>query len=434
MLRSAFVITILVFFAGLALRGPFEALLFYLWIAYFRPDTWLWDPSLLQTLRLSFVVGLYLMVRSLPRLGTAPFDVRGLLLLMFLAISGLSAWTSDVSAFSWEAWIDFGKTIVIAYLLYVLASESFEKLRLAILAIAFSLGFEAAKQGYFGLLLNPGGTNNNELPHLGDNNGVAVGMLMLVTLFIALSRTTANRWEKRLHLFLMVGVLYRAVTTYSRGAFLALAALTIVYVARSNQKFKATLGALLIASIVLPALPEQFWNRMLTMNVTSEEEMDSSSASRLHFWRVAMDMAADHPLLGVGYNSYNYVYNRYDFSVGYYGRGRSVHSMWFGVLAELGYPALLIFMLLFVFAFLGANRVLSLAKSGAVPIEYYHLAVALQTALVACIVGGSFLPWHYTEMLWHFFALTMALRHLAIKTAAANTVVAPQPLALMRTA
>ena len=265
MLRSAFVITILIFFAGLALRGPFEALLFYLWIAYFRPDTWLWDPSLLQTLRLSFVVGLYLMVRSLPRLGTAPFDIRGLLLLLFLAISGLSAWTSDVSAFAWEAWIDFGKTIVIAYLLYVLSSESFEKLRLAILAIAFSLGFEAAKQGYFGLLINPGGTNNNELPHLGDNNGVAVGMLMLVTLFIALSRTTANKWEKRLHLFLLVGVLYRAVTTYSRGAFLALAALTIVYVARSNQKFKAALGALLIASIVLPALPQRFWDRMGTI-------------------------------------------------------------------------------------------------------------------------------------------------------------------------
>jgi hypothetical protein len=108
--------------------------------------------------------------------------------------------------------------------------------------------------------------------------------------------------------------------------------------------------------------------------------------------------------------------------------------MWFGVLAELGYPALFIFILLFAFAFLGANKVLSLARSGAVPIEYYHVGVALQTALVACVVGGSFLPWHYTEMLWHFFALTMALRHLALKTAAANTVVAPQPMALMRTA
>ena len=25
-----------------ALRGPVEALLFYLWIAYFRPEQWLW--------------------------------------------------------------------------------------------------------------------------------------------------------------------------------------------------------------------------------------------------------------------------------------------------------------------------------------------------------------------------------------------------------
>ena len=45
--------------------------------------------------------------------------------------------------------------------------------------------------------------------------------------------------------------------------------------------------------------------------------------------------------------------------------------------------------------------------------EFYHYAVAIQTAFASCVVGGSFLPWQYTEMLWHFIALTMALRLIA---------------------
>jgi O-antigen ligase len=275
------------------------------------------------------------------------------------------------------------------------------------------------------------------LPQLGDNNGVAVGMLMLAALFIFLLRTTAfssgtrGKWEKRVDLVFLVGVLYRAVTTYSRGAFLALGAMTIVYVARSNQKFKTALAAMLLAAVVLTALPQRFWDRMGTMNVSSEEDLDTSSASRLHFWRVAMDMAADRPFLGVGYNTFNLTYDKYDFSVGFYGKARSVHSMWFGVLAELGYPALIIYIAMFVLAFTGTNKVIALARAGALPINYYHAGVALQTAFVACVVGGTFLPWQYTEMLWHFIALTMALRHLARKTAKANAV-APEPMVLMR--
>lgn len=426
MLRTIFVVLLLAFFGSRALRGPFEALLFYLWIAYFRPEQWMWDASLVTALKLSFSVGVYLLIRSLPSLGKAPFDLRAMLLLAFLLLSGLSAWTSEVSAVAWDRWIDFGKTLTVTYLLYILASENIAKFRTVIVVIAFSQGFESIKQGYAGLLLRPGGTNMNELPHLGDNNGVAVGMLLLATLFIALGRTATWKWERWLHLFFVIGVLYRSITTYSRGAFLALAALAIVYVMRTNQKMKALVAVALVSAIILPVLPEAFWNRMNTMNVSSEDQMDTSSASRLHFWRVARLMASDHPFLGIGYDSFNTVYDQYDFSVGYYGKGRSVHSMWFGVLAELGYPALMLYIAMFVLALTGMNRVAAWARRGELPMEFYHFAVALQVALVAAAVGGSFLPWQYVEMLWHFIGLSMALRVLAMKTVQ-KQVVTPLP-------
>jgi putative inorganic carbon (hco3(-)) transporter len=433
-LRSLFVIILTAFGIGQALRGPFYALLFYLWIAYFRPDTWMWDPTLLRSLNLSFVAGAYLLLRSLPRLSSAPLDLRAAMLLMFLVLSGLSAWFALLPALSWEMWLEFGKTVAVSYLVYVLASEDLAKFRLTLIVIAFALGFEAAKQGYANLILNPGGLNQNTLPHLGDNNGVAVGMLMLATVFLALMRTTDHKWWRRLYFLLSIGVLYRGISTYSRGAFLALGALIFVYVLRSNQKMKAFVGAVVIALIVIPSLPPAFWERMGTMAVSSEDQLDASSASRIHFWRVAVDMANDYPLLGIGYNVYNNIYDRYDFSVGFYGEGRSVHSMWFGVLAELGYPALILFVLMIVLAITGMNKVARQARDGLLPMEYYHYAVGIQTAFASCVVGGSFLPWHYTEMLWHFIALSMALRVLAMRSVAKPVEAPIESYAIRRTA
>jgi O-antigen ligase len=78
---------------------------------------------------------------------------------------------------------------------------------------------------------------------------------------------------------------------------------------------------------------------------TYEEDQDMSALGRLHFWSVAFIMAKANPLWGVGYNGYNLSYNDYDFSHGEYNsrraeraeKGRSVHSSFLAVLAELGF-------------------------------------------------------------------------------------------------
>jgi len=427
-MRTIFVLIIVLVGGINALKGAFEGLLFYLWIAYFRPDSWMWSPALVQILSLSFNSGLYLLVRSIPTLLQPRVDLRTSLLFVFFVLTGVSAYTCATDPTSWTRWVEFAKILVIAYIVYALTCEDVKRFRMVVLVISISLGIEAAKQGYVGLLLRPGGINENPLPHLGDNNGVAVGMLMLTMFFVALSKTTPRWWEKRLHQFFVLGVGYRAISTYSRGAFLAAVAIMVVYGARSNQKFRAAFGALVLAGIVASVLPQQFWDRMGTMNVSSEEEMEDSSRSRIHFWRVAVDMANDHPLTGVGFNAYNANFNAYDFSKGFYGTGRSVHSMWFGILAELGYTGLLLFVSMLALAVAATQQVARLAKRGTLPQEYYYYAIGLQTAFAACLVGGTFVPWQYTEMLYHSITLSMALRTLALTEAAkAKGVVTPQP-------
>jgi O-antigen ligase len=147
------------------------------------------------------------------------------------------------------------------------------------------------------------------------------------------------------------------------------------------------------------------------------DDRDVSTLGRIHFWNVAVSMANDHPLLGVGFNAYQAAYDDYDTSESEFGTSRSVHSAWLGVLAEMGYPGLLLYISIVGLSFAGCRRVRLKAARGEVPPELGRYAVGLEAALVAFAVGGSFVPFQYCEMLWHFFALTMALEAVAVTEA-----------------
>jgi hypothetical protein len=63
-------------------------------------------------------------------------------------------------------------------------------------------------------------------------------MLMLVPILTALAATSKWRLEKYFCYFLVVGVLYRAISTYSRGGFLAMIGLGLHYLLRTKRKLR----------------------------------------------------------------------------------------------------------------------------------------------------------------------------------------------------
>ena len=59
------------------------------------------------------------------------------------------------------------------------------------------------------------------------------------------------------------------------------------------------------------------------------------------------------------------------------------------------------------------------AKRGEIPEALGRYATGLESSFIAFAVGGSFVSFQYIEMLWHFFALAMALHQVAVNEAAA---------------
>jgi probable O-glycosylation ligase (exosortase A-associated) len=405
MLRNIFVFAIITIGVGYALQGPYYALLFYLWNAYFRPEEWVWGDIVGQ-LNLSFIIGIYLVTTTLFTLKSLKLNARTAIVLLFLVQALISTWGSEHWSASWASLVEFSKVILVSYLLVILLTDR-RRFRLALLVIGLSLGFECAKQGWAQLVLNPGAQNNNTIAFLGDNNGVALGTMMLVPMLSALAQTATRRWESVLHRFLLFGVFMRGFTTYSRGGFLAAATLAVVGLARSQKKFRALISVAVVAMVVNSVMPPQFWDRMQTITAPTEEQ-DDSALGRIHFWQVAATMAQLKPLAGVGFNGFQRSYESYNRDNAF-GSPRAVHSVWFGVAAEMGYPGLTLFIGALLMALWSCSRVRARAKREPAQRELAIYANALTTSLIVFAVGGTFLSAQYTEMYWHLVGLTTAL-------------------------
>jgi probable O-glycosylation ligase (exosortase A-associated) len=408
MLRLIFASGLLLFGAVQSLRGPFYALLLYLFIAYFRPETWIWTNEL-RVLPFSFMVGLYAVGSAVVSREPFRFTAGTWLIVVFCLHGLLSTLLSPYFAWCFFWWQGFARVAVIAILIIGLVNTR-ERLRLTLVVLAFALGFEGAKQGWVHLISAPDQQNMNSIEILGDNNGVATGMLMLAAVLLALVQTTEKKWLKWLFGFTLLGVVFRSLTSYSRGGFLAFGAMCAMYTARSRHRIRTALlmtGVLLL----LTQLPDAYWNRMDT--ITTENEDDGSVQGRLYYWQVARQMGNQNPLLGVGTSGFQAAYNFYDETNGVYGRSKAVHSMWFGTLAEQGYVGLFMLCTILIMALRAAGRARKAARKAGDE-QVFAFAGALQTALVTVCVGGSFLSYHYVEILWHFIGLSFAVERVAL--------------------
>ena len=389
--------------------GTFQALNFYLWLAYFRPESWVWQ-SFLRGQRISLFVGVFTLLSAFVTGKKIKFTLFSFLLVIILVLSLVSTLVSDYTASCWPFWIDFFKIILIAFLIPIIVSSE-KEFKITLIVITLSLGLEAAKQGWVNLILSPGTVNDNSIPFLGDNNCVAVGMLMLAPISLALAQSYKEKLFKYAFFFLSIGIIYRAISTYSRGGFIALACMFIIWWTRSNHKIRLLIITALIAALIIPVLPQSFWDRMGTIT-TNQSEMDASSSGRLHFWNVGFQMALNRPMFGVGHNGYMYAYNSFDSSNGQYGSSRAVHSMWFGILSEWGFIGMLLFLIIYFYSWQACSRTIRKCRNNPELQPLANYASALETSLITAAAGGTFVPFQYIEMLWHFFALAITIEQL----------------------
>src|SRR5206468_5575631 len=174
-------------------------------------------------------------------------------------------------------------------------------------------------------------------------------------------------------------LLFGIVQTASRGAALAVAGIAVVAAVRAGSRIPryvwlaAGLLGLIVIVISSPLLVQKFVDR---------GETDPYNYARTLVWKSALQVTAQHPLLGIGLGEYFHVSKRFAFPVEgvvarYLKRAQIAHSEYLQYAAETGIPATLL-----LFSLLGYLAALAWKRADAAGPEYrcFHEAAILTFA------------------------------------------------------
>jgi len=336
-----------------------------------------------------------------------------------------------------QALIEFAKLVIIVGLAYKLLNTE-KKLDLALWAYVIGatyIGYVATGIGRSrGLRLEGIGTIDSP-----DSNGTAalLGPALVLLIYFA---WFGNKYVKFVAAVCGALIANAVVLLNSRGTFLAIvvgATIMVSYMLfskyqRGGQRMMAVL--LVVAGLGGTAYvaDDAFWERMSTLQeVTEDGEGDRGGAHRIEFWFATFKIMGDYPM-GVGIRGYNMVSSRYiDPSLTKGGVARkSVHSSWFQVLAELGWPGPLLILALLLSCFLLSARAKRFLIAQDQQQKYFKM-VALETALISFLVAATFINRIRAELLYWlimFLACGANVMYLQVKQKAEDMIAGREEL------
>ena len=376
----------------LILRSPVNGALMWVWISVMNPHTQGWGFA--TQFPFAFVIALATLFSMLftrePR--ALPWTPITLALLAFVMWMNITLPFSLFVDESLEQWAKVMKIMLMTFVGIMLV-KSHRDIHRLIWVLAISLGYYGIKGGIF-TLRNSGGDRvwGPEGTFIGDNNAIALALIMIIPLMYYLQQNTARRWLRHAMTGAMILSSLAALGSYSRGGFLAIAAMFGFMWIKSRKKAVMG-GALLFATpLLLLFMPSQWTSRMDSIN---DYQLDASAQGRINAWGMAWNLARDR-VFGGGFEIYEpsvfamYAANPTDV--------HAAHSIYFQILGEHGYLGLLLFLLIGFFTFRTAAKIRKEARKRDDAQWLYHLAGMMQVSMIGYAVGGSFLSLAYFDL------------------------------------
>ncbi|WP_119461740.1 putative O-glycosylation ligase, exosortase A system-associated [Rhodospirillaceae bacterium SYSU D60014] len=416
-------LALLMIFLGLLVPSfflPHVGVLTWAWIAFMNPHRetygFAYDQPFNKMVAIATIVA-WLISREPKRI---PMNSTVLVVGLFALWTTLTTATALVPGHSWDLW---QRNLTTVALVFVIVSVMQNRVRLHALiwVIVISIGFYGVKGGAFTIItggqykvLGPADTM------IGDNNVVALAMVLVLPLINYLRLHTEEKWI-RLALMGAGGLTIIAVIgTYSRGGLVALAALILFFILKSKEKFKFLI---LLPLLLIPAIffmPEKWFGRAETI---SEYEEDRSFQSRIDAWTASFNLAKARPLVGGGFSAIENrrIFMAYNPSAVYtQDRGRAAHSIYFQVLGDHGFVGFGLFMMVALIGWLNARWIIARTKGREDLVWARDLSSMIQVSLFVFFVAGGALSLAYYDVYFALLAVLANLRMLVTQTVKAE--------------
>ncbi|MQM29102.1 MAG: putative O-glycosylation ligase, exosortase A system-associated [Candidatus Accumulibacter phosphatis] len=276
----------------------------------------------------------------------------------------------------------------------LLALHERKHIQIFIWVNVLSIAYFGVKGGIFTIL--QGGASRVWGPPGGfieENNALAVAIIMIIPLIYYLRTVYSSAWMRLGFLGMMLLCAFSALGSQSRGALVAVSAMSLVLWYRSQKKVVVGIGLVVVAASLLAFMPASWEQRMGTIQTYEE---DQSAMGRIHAWQTAINIANSRPL-GAGFSMYDWTVHAM-YSPPGTEKPRAAHSIYFSVLGEHGYGGLCLYLLMWWLVFRLAGRMRKDTKGIAKVVWVYELVGMCQVSLVGFFVGGAFLSLAYFDL------------------------------------
>lgn len=407
-LRDLLLFSAMVVLVPMILAHPYIGVLAWVVLGVMSPHRLTWGAA--YDFQFSFVVAILTVLGFLITRDTR--TIKGGAALGVLVVFGLwvSLTTFSFSFHQQDAidywWDRVVKTFVMtAIALLVLHTK--RHVELLVWMLVGSLGYYGFKGGIFTLI---GGGEYKVFGPPGsmieDNNALAVGIVMVIPLMWHLYQQSRHKWL-RIGIAAAAGLCAVSVLgSWSRGALLAIFAMSCLLWIRSERKLPFFVGALLITLIAIPAMPAKWFDRMHTIETYEE---DKSANSRLNTWETAFNIAKDKFPVGGGLS-----YNSEATSAKYSpdpGESAVAHSIYFQVLGSQGFVGLAIFLIFWAIVWLDCAWIRRNSRHYPDLQWAFSLGSMSQVALFGYLVGGAFLELAFWDVPYYLAVVVCVTRY-----------------------
>lgn len=341
-----------------------------------------------------------------------------LLIVFYLWVCITSLASFNDSAEVLDMWLKVTK-IQLMILITLMMIRGRRQIDLLIWVIALSIGFYGIKGGVFtiikggrSMVLGPSGS------FIEGSNEIALAMMMIVPLFYYLAKSSSRKGIRIALYVSMALTMLSVLGTTSRGALLAICAMSVFLGLKSGRPVVTTVIAV-IGLFVLTTMMSDQWSLKMAGIATHE---DHSAQSRIYTWRMIWNMVQYHPWTGGGYRITENPLTWQVYAVTDYLKAYAPHSIYFQALAEHGFIGLFIYVSLGVTTYRLASSVARRAKSGGV--EWAVMLMGMcQASLIGFAVGGAFVGLVNFDLPYYFAVFIIlvdrALREAPVPTDAA---------------
>lgn len=388
----------------LILYRAYVGVLVWSWLGYMNPHRLAWgfayDFPFSQVIALVTIVSL-LFDKSRKLVPISMLTIAWLGLVLWMNFTTLFALNPEEAFDEWDRMM---KVMLFSFITIMLMQDK-RRLHLLVIVIVASLGFYGIKGGIFSIIT--GGNYRVFGPadsFFEDNNALALALIMVLPLMRYLHLRAQGKFMKWILLGAMVLMGLAIISSHSRGAFLAGAAMVVFLWFRGRDKLKTGVLILIALPVMVMQMPDHWFERMQSIQ---EFQEDGSAMGRINAWWFAYNIASDRPLVGGGFNAFTPdLFERYapvaeDF--------HDSHSIYFEMLAEHGFVGLALFLLVGALSLRRARSIMKQAANHAELAWAGDLAAMVQVCLVGYAVGGAFLGLAYFDLYYHLIAILVIL-------------------------